>query len=92
MSCYTASTKQVDLRFLEARVQESLDNGFDDDEVGITELLRYYLSDPKNIQVKFLSSCGYYSIKFSMMLETYCQDAKKHEYQYGFFVKSRKNW
>jgi len=80
---FTASC--VDLHFVRIKVQESLDNGVDDDETSISELVRYYISDVQKIEVGYMRPCRLYSVKFATV------DALRNEYQYRFFVKSQRS-
>lgn len=87
MSGYTpyGSASYVDMGFLRERVQDSLNNGVDDDEASIRELIQYFTADLNWVEVEYMPQCGMYSIWFSTL------DAEKNEYQYRLFVKSHRS-
>ena len=86
MSCFTATCSPwlVDMHHLRQKVQESLDNGFDDDEAGIENLVRYYVNSVSKVDVEYMPSCRLYSVRFCTV-DT--DTARRFEYQYRFFVK-----
>jgi len=74
----------IDLSFLESKIQESLDNGVDDDEESIKNLIRYYTNGVKKIEVSYMKSCKFYVIKLKTV-----NDKTGKEYHYKFFVYSQ---
>lgn len=87
MSGHTSKScsSNANLSFIRSQVQTSLDNGVDDDETSIKELVRYYTSaEMKRMEVEFMQQCRLYSVRFALV------DSDKNEYQYRFFVKSQR--
>lgn len=73
----------IDISFIQNKIQESLDNGVDDDEESIKELLRYYTEGVQQIEVRYMRSCNFYVIKMKTV-----NDKTGQEYHYKFFVHS----
>jgi len=73
----------IDLNFLQEKIQECLDNGVDDDEDSIKQLIRYYTVGVKKISVKYMKSCNFYVIEMKTV-----NDQTGQEYHYKFFVHS----
>lgn len=79
------SSYYIDLSFIENKIQECLDNGVDDDEDSIKEIIRYYTIGVKKIEVNYMRSCNLYVIKLKTV-----NDKTGKEYHYKFFVHSQR--